>query len=210
MAHPLRERLFFPLGSGTKRTNTLINMVQKDDFFAPLLTATETGKLLIKHHYSYIAARYIPSTEENTPPTIFLSRRYSMAINAHLLLHELVHYRQDEDGQLVTPHSLQEGEHRHLPPQEIVSRYMACEAEAAIQAIAASWRLATMAREETAWQGALRSKPWRKLTQRYQQMRRSGLTEEQAVEKLTQHWYGDPQARFYRKQAEKLATLIEN
>lgn len=122
------------------------------------------------------------------------------ALNAHIFLHELMHFYQDMFGTYFLP--LKEGEEVNavLDAKSDIVAILFNEAWAQTEAIRVSWSLAQQG-EDLGWKGAMQSKDWRGIARAYEQDIAQGLSECEASVRCFKKWYEGSHRYFYERHA---------
>ena len=179
-----------------KKSQKLFDFAKKDIFYATIIAMLENRDFTIQHNYWGRPGSYIPQSSSKAPAKFRFSYRHGYSIVAHTFLHELIHFKQDMESRLPRLINAQSEE-------SYIQNVLACEAEAEIEALAASWRLKNAGHPQ-AWRGALLSFDWRRLAKLYQKDMESGLDEKRAMENAHRRWQTLPQKSYYQSHAQKL------
>ena len=215
----LPHYLCYLLAPAASKTNWLMQLAEKDPFFASIIRMLKVQGHRIAHPYFGPSGAYQPTTlvlreqitlddalttlkQHGEAAAAFqFSARHGGAQTAHYFLHELVHFWQDAHGLLLSPLE-REGE----PPTMLDARSHVlltciCEAMAETEALRASWRL-KKAGYPIAWQGALASLDWGEHARAYAEDMHH-MPEDAAVTRAFARWHASPQRADYEKRALK-------
>ena len=215
--HCLPHYLRYLVAPAAAKTNWLMQLAEKDQFFSPIVTMLKEHGHYISHPYFGRSGAYQPATLVLTEHTNLqdaiatlqdkevhsaefqFSARHGGAQTAHYFLHELVHFWQDIHGLFLTPLEA-EG---HIPTMLDATSHILvtciCEAMAETEALRASWRLKE-AGYPIAWQGAGRSMDWQKHARAYAQDM-GEMTEAEAALRAFLRWHDGHQRHYYEARA---------
>lgn len=170
----------------------------------PIMEALEAQGYTLDYCWRLHAGQYIPQRRlaENTSTIaakFHLPLLASMPRLSHDWLHELLHFRQDQQGLLFLPQQKEDRLIALLEPESALWRDLFCEAQAEVETLIAAYELAQHG-EYSVWKGALQAKEWRALAKAYAAFRQH-QPQEEARAGLYQLWFASPIRRYYEKQA---------
>lgn len=122
------------------------------------------------------------------------------AVNAHIFLHELMHFYQDMFGLYFSPLKEEGVFPVKLDARSTIMLILFNEAWAETQALRSSWALKEQG-FDLCWEGALRSCDWKDLAQSYADDLISGMSEQEAAARLFLRWYEGDHREAYEKHA---------
>ncbi len=134
---------------------------------------------------------------------INLSRFNSEGENAHIFLHEVMHFYQDMLGVYFLPIQEQGVFPMTLDAPSALRAFLFCEAWAEVEAIRTSWALREKG-DARAWRGAMKSKDWQSLARGYDANLQNGMDEAKAAATLFRAWYEGDHRAFYEREALKI------
>lgn len=121
-------------------------------------------------------------------------------MNAHYLLHEMMHFYQDMHGLYLLPIHEQGVFPVLLDAKSDVIAILFCEAWAEVEAIRTSWALRERGNAH-GWNGAIASPDWRDLARAYDNDLTNGVDEAKAAADTFHRWYAGKHRHFYESHA---------
>jgi len=210
----------------SSRRNDLLSFAAEDSFFADIVHDVVDFGVDISFSYTNRNGAYHPqglATEHlNTPEKqaqfaqgfwqaqmrgdmkarIILPALGGKAAQAHLMLHELMHFYQDMLGMYFIPLQQKDVHPIMLDARSHISAILFNEAWAEVETLRTCWALNKKGKR-TGWRGAVRSKDWRSLAKLYDEKLQAGVDEAVAAAAIFKAWYEGAHRGFYEAHALK-------